>query len=69
MKRIEQAIGISNPESKCHHDLDGYGAMMEIYGDSYWIKVKVCCKLGDIQRPNYIHAHVSSLCIIIKQIN
>lgn len=69
MKRIEQAIGISNHESKCNHDLDGYGIIMEIYGGSYWIKVKVCCKLGDSQRPNYIRPHVSSLHIIIKQIN
>ena len=69
MKRIEQAICISNPKSKCHHDLDIYGAMMEIYGKSYWIRVKVCCKPGHIQRPNYIHPHVSLLHIIIKQIN
>ena len=48
MKRIEHAIGISNPESKCHHDLDGHGAMMEIYGDNYEIRVKVCSKSGDI---------------------
>ena len=69
MKRIEQAIGICNPESKCHHDLDGYGAMMEIYGGSYRTRVKVCCKLGDIQRPNYIYPHVYPLRMIIKQIN
>lgn len=42
---------------------------MEIYAYSYRIRFNVYCKLGDIQKPNYIHPHVHSFRIIIKQIN